>query len=1365
MDLGVTSIGWALVNEAEEGDETSSIIKLGVRVNPLTVDEADNFTKGKTITTNADRTLKRSARRNLQRYKLRRDVLIKRLLDANIIEDTRCLAEQGNRTTFQTYRLRAKAVNEEISLEEFARVLLMINKKRGYKSNRKTKGGDEGQLVDGMDVANELYASNLTPAQYSLNLLQRRKKVLPEYYQSDLVDEFERVWARQQTFYPNLLTGKCKEAISGKHKKGTCDYFYAVYQISPIEVKPKERLLQSLHLRVDALSKRLAEDELVYVLAELNNLIYNAGNYLGMISDRSKELHMNHLTVGQYLMRMIESSPNASLKNKVFYRRDYLDEFETVWATQAKYHPELTADLKKEIGSMIIFYQRPLKSQKDKVAVCELESRQVEINENGKKRTITIGSKVCPKSSPLFQEYRIWQRLNDLRVIEKRTNECFYVDLVDKQRIADELGVKGKLSKTDVLKILELKPRDYELNFPALEGNATQAALYSAYIKILEMSGHEVGGLDKQPAAVIKSTVRQVFEALGFNTEPLDLDLNTTKMPWSRMPMYQLWHLLYSYEGDNSDLGDRSLVKKLKEMFRFSSDDYAKVLAAVTFPEDYASISAKAISKILPYMMEGNDYSTACEYAGYNHSKQSLTKEQIEQKVLVDTLPVLPRNFLRNPVVEKILNQMINVINAITTTYGKPDEIRIEMARELKKSAMEREDMTKTLAESAKRNESIVKILKEEFMIERPSRNDILRYRLYKELESNGYKTLYSNTYISQEKLFSREFDIEHIIPQARMFDDSFSNKTLEARQINIDKSDATAMDFVENRYGERGAEEYRDRVDDLLAGKVISKAKYNKLLMRGEDIPQDFLNRDLNDTQYIARKAREILLSYVRTVVSTTGSITDRLREDWQLTDVMRELNWDKYETVGLTESYVDKNGNTVRRIKGWTKRNDHRHHAMDALAIAFTKQSIIQYLNNLNARSDKAGSIYAIEKKELCRHNGHMMFVAPMPDFRREAKKALENILISIKSKSKVVTRNVNKSKGKKGTVNKKVQLTPRGQLHNETVYGCNLRYRIQYEKVNAAFTEEKILTVANKQEREALSGRLKEFGGDPKKAFTGRNTLEKNPLWLDENHTRAVGTKVKTVIKVPFYTIRKQITKDLRINQVVDANIRRLLNERLQEYGGDSAKAFSNLDENPIWLNKEKGISIKRVTIDAGLSQPEPLRTKKDVHGECLLNSDGNAVPVDYVQTSNNHHVAIFVDSQGKLQEHIVSFYEATSRAIQGYPVIDRDYNSEEGWKFLFTMKRNEYFVFPAEDFEPAAVDLMDPSNAALISPHLFRVQKLATKDYTFRHHLETNVENNKDLKDKTWIRITAIDKLSGIVKVRVNHIGQIVAVGEY
>ena len=189
------------------------------------------------------------------------------------------------------------------------------------------------------------------------------------------------------------------------------------------------------------------------------------------------------------------------------------------------------------------------------------------------------------------------------------------------------------------------------------------------------------------------------------------------------------------------------------------------------------------------------------------------------------------------------------------------------------------------------------------------------------------------------------------------------------------------------------------------------------------------------------------------------------------------------------------------------------------------------------------------------------------------------------------------------------------------------------------------------------------------------------------------------------------------------------------------------------------------IKRVTI-TGVSNAVALHYKRDNRGRPVLDADGRRQPVDFVSTSNNHHVAIFRDADGNLQEHVVSFYEATARAIQHLPVIDRDYKKDEGWQFLFTMKQNEYFVFPNEQtgFDPKETDLLDPKNYADISKNLFRVQKFTIKDYFFRHHLETTVEDKKELVGITWKRC-GLSGIKGIVKVRVNHLGQIVAVGEY
>lgn len=1446
LDLGTNSIGWAVVNEAENETEQSSIIKIGVRVNPLTTDELGNFEKGKSITTNSVRTEKRSARRNLQRYKLRKEALIKILKNNNFITDDTILSEQGNKTTFETYSLRAKAADEEITLTEFARVLLMLNKKRGYKSSRKAKSTDEGQLIDGMSVARELYDRDLTPGQYVFELLKNKVKHTPDFYRSDLQNEFEKIWEFQKQYYSELFTDELKEQLKGKNKGQTWTICQKAFNIEGVQrsVKGFEQKIENYQWRANSLKEQMSLEQLTIVFQEINNQLNKSSNYLGNISDRSKELYFNHQIVGQYLYSKLSQDSHYSTKNKVFYRQDYLDEFEALWEVQSKYHKELNDELKKEIRDVIIFYQRPLKSQKGLLSICELEGREIEIEKNGKKITKTIGPRVAPKSSPIFQESKIWQILNNVQiegnVIPNVLQDLFgeatefkygkrSLTQEEKQTLFSELNIKEKLTESQALQILEMKG-NYKLNYKEIEGNKTRASFFKAFQEIIELSGHEIE-FTKKKAHKIEEELKEIFVALGFSTEILGFKTDLTKeeikdQQIEKQAYYKLWHLLYSFEGDSSKLGNEKLIQKVMELCKMPKE-YATILSNITFPLDYSSLSTRATLKILPFLKQGFIYSDACEKAGYKHSKHPLTKEEIENKILKDSLSQLPKNSLRNPIVEKILNQMVNVVNSIIKEYGKPDEIRIELARELKKSAQERDELTKAVNSSKKDHEKIVKILQETpFNIQNPSRNDIIRYKLYKELEANGYHTLYTNTYISQERLFSKDFDIEHIIPQALLFDDSFANKTLEKRDANIEKGRMTAFDYVLEKQGERGAESYKDKIESLFNSGKISKTKRKNLLMRQSEIPEGFIDRDLRNSQYIAKKSREILEQIVKVVNTTTGSVTDRLREDWQLVDVMKELNWDKYDKCGQTECYTNRDGNVIKKIKDWTKRNDHRHHAMDALTIAFTKPSYIQYLNNLNARVEKSveehldldnveirlldknkrsSAVYGIETKELYRDkNGKLRFNPPMPldELRKEAKRHLEDTLVSIKAKNKVVTRNTNIIKTKNGE-KQVVQQTPRGELHEATIQGKIKQYERKYESVNASFNIEKIQTVANKAYREALLKRLQEFDNDPKKAFTGKNTLDKNPLYLDSLHTDKVPSKVKVVNFVDVYTKRKPIDKDLKVEKVIDVQIRKILEARLKEYNEDSVKAFSNLDENPIWLNKEKGIAIKRVTIK-GTSNVIALHSKKDKDGNYILNEDGTKQAVDFVNTGNNHHVAIYrkpvldkktgqqqLDEKGnakfELEEKVVSFFEATIRANNGEPIIDKTYNQDKGWQFLFSMKQNEYFVFPRYEttkdvngnevtiktFDPKDIDLLNPDNYSLISPNLFRVQTMSkvqygnsvVRDYKFRNHLETKVEDMKELKEITYKQFKTLSFANEIVKVRVNHIGQIVEVGEY
>ena len=517
LDLGTTSIGWALVNECEKENEKSSIIRLGVRVNPLTTDEKGNFERGKAITTNSDRQQTHDARINLQRYKLRRKYLCDCLNKHGWI-GSEPMYEDGKSSTFETYKLRAKAVEEEVSLHEFARVLFMMNKKRGYKSNRKANDKEEGKLFDGMSVAKKLYEEHLTPAEYSLQLLNKGKRFTPEYYRSDLIEEFEKIWNEQKKYYPEILTDEFKRQLEAKTKTSTSKIFLGKYGIYSADLKGLDRKLQPVKWRVEALRQQVDKDVLAFVISDLKGQIVNTSGLLGAISDRSKELYFNKQTIGQYLWASLKENPHVSVKNQPFYRQDYIDEFEKIWETQASFHKELTPELKQEIRDVIIFYQRPLKSKKGLISVCELEQRKVKVTIDGKEKEITIGPKVAPKSSPMFQEFRIWHNLNNIQLIDNERNSKRSLYEEERNLLYEELSIRDRLSKTEALRVLGKKNRQWDLNYKELEGNRTQATLFSCYNKIITMTGHEECNFKQLKAPEIRHYIKTIFKNLGFNT-------------------------------------------------------------------------------------------------------------------------------------------------------------------------------------------------------------------------------------------------------------------------------------------------------------------------------------------------------------------------------------------------------------------------------------------------------------------------------------------------------------------------------------------------------------------------------------------------------------------------------------------------------------------------------------------------------------------------------------------------------------------------------------------------------------------------------------------------------------------------------
>ena len=161
---------------------------------------------------------------------------------------------------------------------------------------------------------------------------------------------------------------------------------------------------------------------------------------------------------------------------------------------------------------------------------------------------------MCPKSSPLFQEFRIWQRLNDIKIKNLTTRQEYYLNQDQKELLAKELEYKSRMTKQQMLKCLSLKPKEYDMNFKEVNGNETQAMLFDAYRKIIECSGNRIidcsgnGEYDfsKMNADEIHALVKTVFDGLGYNTGMLDFDAKTADI--SQDSMYRLWHLLYSYD-------------------------------------------------------------------------------------------------------------------------------------------------------------------------------------------------------------------------------------------------------------------------------------------------------------------------------------------------------------------------------------------------------------------------------------------------------------------------------------------------------------------------------------------------------------------------------------------------------------------------------------------------------------------------------------------------------------------------------------------------------------------------------------------------------------------------------------------------
>lgn len=341
------------------------------------------------------------------------------------------------------------------------------------------------------------------------------------------------------------------------------------------------------------------------------------------------------------------------------------------------------------------------------------------------------------------------------------------------------------------------------------------------------------------------------------------------------------------------ELEDEELYEKAIGEYGFS-EEQADALLKVSLPQRYMSFSLKAIKKLLPFMEEGYLVHEAKEKAGYSRGNQ-------DDKQKLDKLD-MPED-LRNPIVQKALFEVRKVVNAIIREYGKPNEIVIEMARDLQNSKKRRKEIQKKIEENKRENDNARENLMTEMGITNPSRDDIIKYKLWDEC---GQNCPYTGRNISQNELFGTNpvYQIEHILPYSRSLDDSYMNKTLCHADENRAKGNKTPYEAYS------GDEERYDQIKQRIA--ILPKGKRLKFLQKEIKL-DDFIGRQLNDTRYISREVVKYMKRLGIHVRGSRGQATAALRWLWG-------LNW------------------ILNPIGNSKTRDDHRHHAVDAVVTALT-------------------------------------------------------------------------------------------------------------------------------------------------------------------------------------------------------------------------------------------------------------------------------------------------------------------------------------------------------------------------------------------------------------------------------------------
>lgn len=713
-----------------------------------------------------------------------------------------------------------------------------------------------------------------------------------------------------------------------------------------IQEEEDERLKARLAKLV---KKGKSEDEALAELAAKPESDDDEGQVKAAISKLKQEMVADgSRTLGEHLAKRLDRGEKA--RGLYTDRAMYEEEFELLWSAQSRHHAVLADDGLKATAHRAIFHQRPLKSQRDKVGKCTFYP-----NRNRAMKAVLIS-----------QEFRLWQDLAHISLLTRGSADARPLTMAEKQTVAHALETQGEMSWSAFRKLLKLPSKD-----------------------VLEISLEEGGAKDKllgnRTNANLTADIPDLWPSL---TPQEKQDIVTAMLTIPRKDQ---------------------LIKHLRRTWGMDPKQAYKV-AVRELEEGTASLSIKAVTRILPHLKAGLNYHDACQAAGFKRADQ-------KEVTLLDKLPDPPE--FRNPVVDRAVHEVRKVVNALLRRY-KPDIVRIEMARDMKLTKKEKEQALKRANENKRANEEAREQYKKTLQTDnKPSRTDEVSYRLWKEQDG---VCLYCGTAVSLRDAFSGNAEIDHILPYSQSFDDSFRNKTLCCQECNRQKGNRTPVGW---RQGDASAlEAMLQRVDSSKLGNGKRK------LFRVETVDMDkFLNRQINDTNYITNAVKDFVRLVVPDVQVSKGQATATLRHNWGL------------------ESILAKEGEEGKN------RDDHRHHAVDALVVACTDRSLFQRLSRLSAQHGSKSL------REL-----GSVFPAPWPSFREDAKAQVAAIVVSHQ-----ITRKIE------------------GALHEETAYGpTDKPGEFVYRKPLAGLTPGEVERIRDPKLRSRVRAAWEAAGKDSKKAF---------------------------------------------------------------------------------------------------------------------------------------------------------------------------------------------------------------------------------------------------------------------------------------